>query len=353
MRSLGFSPSRFANLDFRTGPARSFVIALTVLAGVNCRGTTRQASAVPAPDERQSYRIIPTRYDRGRFFAIPEAIDGKRVTLLLDTGDNSRVWESFAQRFGLKVDSSSVPKPLAMVGLPPLKPGRSLPSPALNAGKVHVTPPQDAFDTLMSRVADGQLGFDWFADRIWTLDYPGHQLTLHDVAPRAHDGDHETPLGFPVDSTGHRLGHVPRIAIVIDGDSLNMLFDTGATIWLAAGTRIGGVDATSPEQPVSIAWQWLFERWRQRHPDWPVVNDGDVVSHAPLIRVPNARIAGFDTGPVWFREFVGPKVPPPSRNPTMPLVRSPFVGTVGGNILQNFVITLDYPKATARFRKAN
>src|SRR5262249_23678287 len=152
---------------------------------------------------------------------------------------------------------------------------------------------------------------------------------------------------------GKRIGHVPRIAVVVDGDSLNMLFDTGATIWLPkrALAAIGGSEGA--ERSVSLVWGSIFDRWRKRHPDWQVIDDGDEVSHAPLIRVPNVSIAGFDTGPVWFRSLVGAKMEPPPRDPKVPLVRSRFVGTIGGNVFRNFSITMDYLNAVARFRASN
>jgi hypothetical protein len=327
-------------------------LAAAMLTMAGCRGG-RVEPVSPSPLSPASSQILPTRYDNDRFFAVPTTASGSVATLLLDTGDNSRVWETFVARFKLGVDSSPGAKPTRMTSLPPLRAGLSVPSPSLNRGQIRVTPPQDMFDTLMSRRTDGQLGYDWFTDRIWTLDYPGRRILLHATTPPRVDGEHETPLGFVVDSAGHRIGVVPRIAIVVDGDSLNMLFDTGATIWMpdAARAAVGGNEGS--ERAVSLIWQSIFDRWRQRHPEWPVVADGDEVSHAPLIRVPSVRIAGFDTGPVWFRSLVGAKMAPPPRNPKVPLVRAPFVGTVGGNVFQNFVIVLDYPAAVARFRTAN
>src|SRR5690242_538888 len=175
---------------------------------------------------------IPVRVEDHRFFATLTTARGEPMTLLLDTADSSRVWDTSAARLGLPVQATSAAAPTTRAALPAFRPMRGLPSPSSGGGLVLVVPPQDQFDTLMARVTDGQLGWDWFADRIWTLDYPGQKLWLQSQGlPPSPAEAHDVQLGFAVDAAGRRIRQVPRIGVEIDGESWNMLFDTGATAW--------------------------------------------------------------------------------------------------------------------------
>ena len=330
------------------------ILASTIVASstLACRATSPNRQADPAGPTPAEARVLPTRYFSDRFFGIPVTAGGDSVSLFLDTGDNSRVWESFVARVGLKPEVVRLNGADArVVALPAFRSGRELPVPSLGTHRVLVTPPTDHFDSLMSSHTDGQLGWNWFADRVWTFDYPGKRLLLSDRAPTVPRGAHTTRLGFPTDSTGRRIGHSPRIVVVVDGDSINTLFDTGATVWLSDAAQRSLSDTLPQERACSVIWQWLFERWRQRHPDWPVIEHADISSDSPMIRVPSVRIAGFDVGPVWFRSLTNAKTPPPSPPPGVPLVQSRINGTIGGNILRGFVVTLDYPNAEAHFSR--
>lgn len=91
----------------------------------------------------------------------------------------------------------------------------------------------------------------------------------------------------------------------------------------------------------------VFERWHEQHPDWRVVKNGDdLTGPTSIIEVPKVEIAGWTVGPVWFTErpdsnfhkFMGQWMDKKSD------------GAVGGNVFRHFVMTIDYPGATAYFR---
>jgi hypothetical protein len=76
---------------------------------------------------------------------------------------------------------------------------------------------------------DGRLGSAWFANRVWTIDYPNRRLYFDgttSVAPT--DASCWVPLGFQTDSTGRRTNDFPRITARIDGEDIQFLLDTGA-----------------------------------------------------------------------------------------------------------------------------
>ena len=271
------------------------------------------------------------------------------MTLLLDTADSSRLWDTSAARLGLATRATSAPTPATRAALPEFRPQLGLPAPSAGGGLVLVVPPQDQFDTLMARVTDGQLGWDWFADRVWTLDYPGRKLWLQSQAAPPSAGAHDVQIGFAVDAGGRRIRQVPRIGVEIDGESWNMLFDTGATAWITETARQALGDHGPAERPWSLMWQTVIDGWRTRHPDWRYVDDADRVSHASMILVPTVRIAGFEVGPVWFGSLAHAITNPPATPPGAPVTERQIVGTIGGNVLGHFVINVDYPGAVARF----
>jgi hypothetical protein len=200
------------------------------------------------------------------------------------------------------------------------------------------------FVAWISRSTQAQFGATWFGDRIWTFDYPGNRLLLHDTPPPQNvSPEHRVAVRFRTDTTGTRIDHSPQMDIVVDGDTLAMIFDTGATIWLTADAMAQVRDGRTSERATSHVQSWWFARWKQRHPDWPVIDVADQLTNAALIRVPTIRIAGYDVGPVWFSVLAGPAEAPPGAGR--------FGGTIGGNVLREFSILLDYPRGIAEFTR--
>jgi hypothetical protein len=193
---------------------------------------------------------------------------------------------------------------------------------------------------------DGMLGQAWFADRIWTFDYPSQRLLMHRTEPPPEVGVSTAQLGFLTDSTGTRVLSFPRITVVVDGDALDLLFDTGATIELTAAAQQQMSDPGPAARGTSFITTEVLNRWRERHPEWRVILDADeTVADMAMIEVPEVSIAGLTVGPVWFTER-------PNANfheyMSQWMDRRPD-GALGGNALRFFRITLDYPAAVAHF----
>jgi predicted alpha/beta superfamily hydrolase len=273
-----------------------------------------------------------------RFFAAPVTAAGETVSILLDTGDSGRFFAEAIQRLGWRVDEAQSDRgPMQVVELP-------LPSP-FGGTRTVVGPPTDAFDTLMARHTIGQLGYDWFDGRVWTFDYGQHRLLLREsMPPGPGESEHDVPLDFRTDSAGKVFG-APRVEVQVDDDSLLMLFDTGATVWLTEAAR----SMLHDDQPVERAWSLVraatFKKWRAAHPDWRVIEHANQINDADMIEVPRIRVAGFDVGPVWF----GTIPDRPASAPPAPR-RTHIDGTIGGSALKYFSITVDYPGRTARFK---
>jgi len=184
---------------------------------------------------------------------------------------------------------------------------------------------------------------------VWTFDYPARRLLLRTpgdvpaVAP-----EHRVSLGFQTDGSGRRTMHFPRIRVAVDGDSLDLLFDTGATVVLGddALAAAGGGPA---RRGGSFIAQSVLDAWRARHPGWRVVEGGDVGLGRPLamIEVPRVDVGGYGVGPVWFAAR-----PDAGFHQMMSSMMDRQVeGALGGSALRFLRVTVDYPNAVAVFEK--
>ena len=159
-------------------------------------------------------------------------------------------------------------------------------------------------------------------------------------------GPHVIPLAFQVDARGQRSTNFARIGVKVDGQTLPMLLDTGATTRLTreAMTKIG--DGGPEFRATSMIAANVFDRWRKEHPDWPYIADGQAVTHSAMIRVPSVEIAGYSVGPVWFTH----RRDADFHDFMSSMIDSRIEGAIGGNVFRYFAMTVDYPAARAAFR---
>ena len=191
---------------------------------------------------------------------------------------------------------------------------------------------------------DGRLGADWFADRVWTIDYPAKRLYYNGTTPTGPAAAQcWVPLGFQLDSAGKRVNSFPRIAVRIDGESLDLLVDTGARTQLTDSAH----RVIEPSEPIHRAASFItadrFQLWRTRHPDWLVVTGAEVGTGFSMIRVPTVEIGATVVGPVWFtlrpdRNF---------RTFMSQYMDRPIEGALGGSAFRYVTLILDYPRARA------
>lgn len=302
----------------------------------------------PLPGPRA--RLVATKFEAGRLLAAPVSQDGDTTFLFLDTGGGGNLLsDAVAARLGLPVRTE--PNGARTAPAPGTGTWRDLPlarSGPPAPGRFHVvsaerSPMQPLFVTALG----GLLAGGWFADRVWTMDYPHHQLWLRDAPPRE-TGREWIPIYLRTDAQGRHPTNLPRLRVVVDGDTLDMLLDTGASTRLTdSALSVIGDGGPAGRATSFVTAEW-FDRWHARHPDWPTVEHADIVSGFGMIRVPTVRVGGTDVGPVWFtmratRDF---------HADMDPMMDRPIDGALGGSALQYLVVTLDYPNARACFEKA-
>lgn len=186
------------------------------------------------------------------------------------------------------------------------------------------------------------LGANGYADRRWQIDYPARKLSVWEGPGDPEVQGAPCPLGFATDAAGQRQGHFARIQATIDGETLDFLFDTGATIMLtdeAAAAVMGGTTV----QVTSFITRAVFERWQVRHPDWRVLEVADRLFQEPAIEVPTVTVGGHALGPVWFTRR-------PDRNfheSMSQYMDQRIDGALGGSLWRHCRVTVDYPRAVA------
>lgn len=300
-------------------------------------------AAGPATPPQLPY-ALPAKMEHHRFFVEAQAPDGRVLQLFTDTGGGMNLTTAGADKLGLSygsdTDAGSSREPVLGTTTWPAYAGPWIPPPKAADKPIAIM----AAPAWMH--ADGMLGAQWFGDRTWEWDYRAGTLrllpegTLPDVDPA-----HMVELGFQRGDDGGHTSHFPRIPARIDGEVLQFLFDTGATFRLdeAAAAVLG--DASARTRAGNFITREVMRRWRDRHPDWPYIDQGD--AGMAMIRVPDIEIAGYHTGPAWFSAR-----PDSAFHEYMAQwMDQPVDGALGGEAFRSFRITVDYPSGTAAFEQ--
>ena len=297
-----------------------------------------------------SRELLPTVYEAGHFYAVPETTSGQNLRLLVDTGGaGGSGWyvidAKAAARLGLTVSSCALEATHVDVVAPiAFRPGKGLPPSSktpCDSGALVVKGIGEQGDD------DGLLGAGYLPGHVWTFDYPKRQIWLQPTTWKPSSGAHRTALGFPRDDKGKPTAGLPRITLKIDGQPLDLLLDTGATAHpTPAGEHASGTSTTHGRGVTSYITTSVLEGWHRAHPQWRVIADADDLSGSGsrLIEVPRVEIAGWLVGPVWFAERADPNFAGMSH-----YMDQPIHGAVGGNVFDHFVMTLDYPASAAWF----
>lgn len=298
--------------------------------------------------------LIPTSYEAGHFFATPEKEGGGSLRLVVDTGgpggSGLYVLSSKAvSRLGLHARSCEIDGEAdILISRFSFAHGKALPIVSRTpCGAVALT--LDRYQPIAGE--DGSLGAGYLPHFRWTFDYPKKQLWLESSDWKAGPGMHPAKLGFVMNKRGEKGTGMPRISLAVDGQTFDMLLDTGATAFPTPAGRTAqrlqvehGIGATS------YMTSSVIDQWHKKHPTWRIVDDGDQIGNlkSRLIEVPHIEIAGWMIGPVWFTERPDANYSDVDGGMSS-YTDKPVVGSAGANILGHFVMTLDYAGDMAWF----
>ncbi|MDX2033714.1 MAG: hypothetical protein SF339_23765 [Blastocatellia bacterium] len=293
---------------------------------------------------------LPARYDEHRFYVQPVTTAGAKLNFFTDSGGGLFIFREAAERLGLSIRNlgGEGDEAFHVAALPAFKAGAAIPLPESREGRLPVWAPPAGDRAANEFDYDGMLGQDWFGGRVWTFDYPGRRLLLRapgDV-PR-HDAKHRAPLGFKTDASGKRVLNFPRVQAVIDGETFDLLFDTGATTFLTDAALASLRDSGAAARATSFITASTFEKWRKRHPSWRVIEQAEKTTGEAMIEAPGVSLAGYTVGPVWFTRRKDANF----REYMSQFMDKPVEGALGGNAFRYFRITVDYPNAVAIFER--
>ena len=195
---------------------------------------------------------------------------------------------------------------------------------ALSASKAFIHLGKQSFDT-RERI-EGLLPGKALEPYQVVLDYPGRRFLVAPLGCVKHYG---AKVASPfVPSSGH-----PRIEISLDGMSYGLLLDTGSR--------------------VTLARRDLLERLSADHPEWPHAVGASGTSNMPgadgtefLLRVPQVTWGPFHTTNVLFVSR-----PNDLYRPDTFETPGPIAGALGGNVLKNFRMEIDYPNGATYLKQ--
>jgi len=190
---------------------------------------------------------------------------------------------------------------------------------------------------------DAFLGQFFYLEHAWTFDYLSGKVYLN--TPVTKRDENTQPLGFKKDKDGNPLFGHGSMQITVDGQLIDVLFDTGASLWLSSNGR-QALHTDIPSAAGSFIAQSVFDNWHQLHPGWRIVEKGES-SGADLIEVPQVKVGNLVAGPVWFA-----KRPDEVWSKGMVRTMDKVVkGAVGGSFLQYFTVQADYNAGLIRFSR--
>lgn len=329
-------------------------------------GLSESKDIIPSDEKDGNKMLIPSYFVEGERFYVKLPISDKDSMLgFCDTGGGiCMLMPQTINKFGMDaklrtgilkgvmplkyilfndiVQNTNFPQPYPLRSFPLRSPFVRILNPYL------IVPPIDEQLNMMTDVQpemDAFLGQGFFMNKSWTFDYPKKEVWVNTPL---HDVDINAPnvqkLGFKKNSNNEKIFGHPSMTIEIDGDSIPVLFDTGATIMLSENGKkqMGTEKKTIGASFIAAS---IFDKWRKMHPEWKFYEKADL--RADIIEVPTIKIGGYEVGPVLFA-----KRPDEAWSEGMISSMDKIVkGAIGGSALKYLKVTIDYNAELIKFEK--
>jgi len=188
-------------------------------------------------------------------------------------------------------------------------------------------------------------GQDFFMNKAWTIDYIHRKTWVNTPLASSEEGKPGVQkIGLKKDSKGKAIYGHPSMYIEVDGEKIDVLFDTGATIILSDNGKkaFNTNEKTIGGSFIAVS---VFEKWRKEHPDWKVYTKAD--RNQDIIEVPKVKIGGYEVGPVLFAERA-------DENWSKGMISSMdkvVKGAIGGSGLKYLKVQIDYNSELIKFEE--
>lgn len=211
-----------------------------------------------------------------------------------------------------------------------------------------LVPPADGeikeFTQFMPEI-DIFLGQNFFMGKSWTFDYIHQQVWVNTSISNRDEGKPGVQkIGFKKNGNHASIFGHPSMVIEINGEMIDVLFDTGASIILSesgkkqmntAALTIGG----------SFIAASIFNKWRKEHPQWKYFKEAD--KNGDVIEVPIVKIGDIEVGPVLFSKR-------PDEDWSKGMIRTMdkiVKGAIGGSAFKYLKVTVDYNSELIKFEQ--
>jgi hypothetical protein len=265
---------------------------------------------------------LPSAFSGGRAFVVPRVANSlRRMTLWLDTDGSGFLRSGVVSEFHLQTTGSDA-------AYLPRFDEVAFPAPTANHGALPILNDADVTNDPIFSGVDGQLGWTWFTDRIWTIDYVGHHVYWDRTAPSFRDADR-------VALTFDRAHRYPDLDIAVNGKTYRAALDTAATVALSRRAAALLNDGMPQLRATSFIPAVTLQKWHSGHPEWKYVADAGV----SLIQVPEVRAGRVTFRNVWFSTRPGDDV----------FQGDPVDAKLGPSAFGACAVTLDYVHDDAGF----
>ncbi|MEO6136095.1 MAG: hypothetical protein ABIP35_13145 [Ginsengibacter sp.] len=189
------------------------------------------------------------------------------------------------------------------------------------------------------------LGQHFFMGKAWTFDYLNQKIWVNTpINKNEAKNENIQSIGFKKDESGNKLFGHPSMKVVIDGDTLDMLFDTGASFILSDTGKMQ-MNTSNASIAGSFIAKSVYNKWVSNHPTWKVYKNADNFTN--IIEVPSVTIGSYSVGPVLFSVR-----PDEAWSKNMITSMDKVVkGAVGGSALKYFKVKIDYNNELIQFMK--
>lgn len=189
------------------------------------------------------------------------------------------------------------------------------------------------------------LGQDFFMNKSWTIDYPQQKVWVHTpINISEKDSANIQKIGFKKNKNQDNIFGHPSMTIEVEGDTIDVLFDTGATSVL---TESGKQQFATTKKSIGSSFiaASIFRKWRAKYPDWKYYPKAEFLGD--MIEVPKIKIGSYEVGPVLFSQR-------PDENWSQGMIATMdkvVQGAIGGSVLKYFKVTIDYNSELIRFER--
>ena len=189
------------------------------------------------------------------------------------------------------------------------------------------------------------LGQNFFMGKSWTFDYIHQQVWVNTPISIKDEGKPGVQrIGFKKNENHEAVfGHASMV-IEINGELIDVLFDTGASIILTDSGK-KQMNTNSLTIGGSFIAASIFDKWRKEHPEWKFYKGAD--KNGDVIEVPIVKIGGIEVGPVLFSKRRDEDWSKGMIKSMDKIVK----GAIGGSAFKYLKVTIDYNSELIKFEQ--